>query len=88
MNPKTYLSVEDVAERLAVNTTTVYRLVQRGDLPGFKVGGLWRFSLEMLDEWVADRVTIQRLKGRDSRENHSEKEALVRNTPRRKIRGK
>lgn len=62
MNVKPYLSVEEVAERFGINVTTVYRLVQRGDLPGFKVGGQWRFNPEMLESWVADQVTIEKLK--------------------------
>ena len=65
MTEKTYLSVEEVAERFGLNTTTVYRLVQRGELPGFKIGGQWRFSPEMLESWVADQVTIERLKKED-----------------------
>lgn len=62
MNQKIYLSVEDVAKQFGLNTTTVYRLAQRGALPGFKVGGQWRFSETMLESWVADRVTIEQLR--------------------------
>ena len=62
MTQDDYLSVEDVALRFGVNATTVYRLVQRGALPAFKLGGQWRFSPQMLDSWVADQVTIERLK--------------------------
>ncbi|MBI4598504.1 MAG: helix-turn-helix domain-containing protein [Candidatus Omnitrophica bacterium] len=49
---KPYLNVEDVAKRFGVNTTTIYRLVKRGKLPGFKVGSQWRFSELRLKEWV------------------------------------
>ena len=62
MTEQTYLSVEDLARRFGVTTTTVYRLAQRGALPGFKVGGQWRFSHQMLESWIADRVTFERLK--------------------------
>ena len=62
---KPFLSVEDVARRFGVNPTTVYRLVQRGLLPGFKVGIQWRFSRDMLESWVADQVTIKQLKAED-----------------------
>ncbi len=55
MNEK-FLTVEDVAKRFQVNTTTVYRLAQKGVLPGLKVGGQWRFSPTMLDVWVARHV--------------------------------
>lgn len=59
---RTFLTVEEVAKRFGINSTTVYRLVQRGALPGFKIGGQWRFSPEMLEDWVTDRVTIERIK--------------------------
>lgn len=62
---KPYLSVEDVAKRFGVNPTTIYRLVQRGLLPGFKVGMQWRFSPAMLESWVTDQVTIKWLKAED-----------------------
>ena len=65
MIEKSYLTVEEVAKRFGVNPTTVYRLAQKGSLPGFKVGNQWRFSEEMLQSWVADRVTIARLKIED-----------------------
>ena len=58
IRPKQYLTVDEVAKRFGVNTTTVYRLVQRGKLPAFKIGKQWRFSERRLDEWVADRERI------------------------------
>jgi excisionase family DNA binding protein len=58
MLPRPYLTVEEVAKRFGVNTTTVYRLVQRGKLPAFKVGKQWRFSERRLEEWVADRERV------------------------------
>ena len=65
MIEKPYLTVEDVAKRFGVNPTTVYRLAQRGVLPGFKVGVQWRFSRAMLESWVADQVTIKQLKAEE-----------------------
>ena len=38
------LTQAGLAKRLKVNSTTVYRLVRLGQLPGFKVGGQWRFN--------------------------------------------
>ena len=66
-DPSSYLSVEDVARRFGITASTVYRLAQRGVLPGFKVGVQWRFSPEMLESWVADQVTLERLRAEDRR---------------------
>jgi len=62
--PKSYFSIEEVAQRFSLTASTVYRLAQRGALPGFKIGGQWRFSEEMLEDWVADRMTVERLRER------------------------
>lgn len=58
MSETPYLTVEDVAKRFGVNVTTVYRLVQQGKLPAFKIGNQWRLSETRLDEWVADRERV------------------------------
>ncbi len=49
----TAMTVQEVAEYLNVDPKTVYRLVNRGELPGFKVGGSWRFQKDDLDDWIA-----------------------------------
>ena len=54
-SPRPYLTVEEVAKRFGVNVTTVYRLVQRGRLPAFKIGHQWRFREVRLEEWVLER---------------------------------
>ena len=36
------MTVRDVAAYLNVDEKTIYRLVIKGDLPGFKVLGSWR----------------------------------------------
>jgi len=49
----TAMTVQDVAQYLNVDPKTVYRMVNRGELPGFKVGGSWRFQKDDLDAWIA-----------------------------------
>jgi PAS domain S-box-containing protein/excisionase family DNA binding protein len=45
------LTVKEVAAYLRVNQTTIYRLVRKSQIPSFKVGGDWRFSIESIDQW-------------------------------------
>jgi len=52
------MTVRDVAEYLNVDEKTIYRLVQRGDLPAFKVLGSWRFEATDLKTWVAAQKKI------------------------------
>ncbi len=51
------LTVKDVAQLLQVDEKTVYRLTQKGELPGFKVAGAWRFKRADMDAWVESQKT-------------------------------
>ncbi|MEW6275505.1 MAG: helix-turn-helix domain-containing protein [Bacillota bacterium] len=49
------MTLDEVAEYLKIKKKTLYNLVQQGKLPGFKVGGAWRFKREDLDLWIEER---------------------------------
>lgn len=49
------MTVRDVALYLKVDEKTVYRLAQRGELPGFKVAGTWRFKRTDIEAWIEQR---------------------------------
>ncbi len=46
---KEILTAQEVAKYLRVHPYTVKRLARAGKLPGFKVGGQWRFSKDQID---------------------------------------
>jgi len=46
-----------VADRLQLSERTLYRLLQRGELPGRKIGGQWRFRMAEIDYWLDMRVS-------------------------------
>ena len=46
------MTVREVADYLKVKDRTIYRLVANGDMPGFKVGGSWRFRKAEIDRWT------------------------------------
>lgn len=46
------LTIQELAEYLKLNEKTAYRLAGEGKLPGFKVGGSWRFKREDLETWI------------------------------------
>ena len=45
------MRVAEVAEYLHVHPTTIYRLLKKHKIPGFKVGSDWRFNIESIDRW-------------------------------------
>jgi PTS system nitrogen regulatory IIA component len=50
------LTLKQLAEHLQLSERTIYRLLGRGQLPGFKVGGHWRFRRSVVDYWLDLRM--------------------------------
>lgn len=50
------LTLDEVSAYLKAGKKTVYRLAQHGDIPGFKLGGTWRFRRSELDRWIAAQI--------------------------------
>ena len=46
------LTLDEVAVYLKVGKRTVYRLAAAKKIPGFKVGGTWRFRRQEIDLWI------------------------------------
>lgn len=46
------LTLKEVAAYLKLAEKTAYRLASEGKLPGFKVGGSWRFKRVDLEAWI------------------------------------
>src|ERR1700693_5789307 len=44
-------TVKEVSEYLRVHPSTVYRMLAKRQLPGFRVGSDWRFSVKALEQW-------------------------------------
>jgi excisionase family DNA binding protein len=49
------LTVTELCNYLQVNRSTVYRLIQAGQLPVFRAGTDYRFSREEIDRWRFER---------------------------------
>jgi len=46
------MTLEEAAEYLRINIYTAYRMVEKGELPGMKIGRLWRFTQEDIDKFM------------------------------------
>lgn len=51
MNEKLLL-LEDICPILHVGKTTVYKLIQSGQLPAQKIGGKWQISEDDLNDYL------------------------------------
>ena len=46
------MTIREVAEYLRLNEKTTYRYAAEGTIPGFKVGGAWRFRHKDIESWI------------------------------------
>ncbi len=58
------MTIKEVAGYLKLTEKTAYRLAAEGKIPGFKVGGAWRFRRGEIDAWISKQLG-QQSKGRE-----------------------
>jgi len=47
-----WLSLEEIADYLGIKRDTAYKWISRRNLPAYKVGSLWKFRKNEIDDWV------------------------------------
>ncbi len=52
------MTIKEVADYLKVTERTIYRLAAAKQIPAFKVGGSWRFSLADIDQWIKSQSSM------------------------------
>lgn len=50
------LTIRQLAEYLMISEKTVYRMLDRNQLPAVRVGAQWRFRRQDIDAWLTDEV--------------------------------
>ena len=58
---RSILTVDEVAKYLGIVPGTVYRKARNGEIPAVKMGKIWRFPKDALDEWLHD-TALQSIK--------------------------
>ncbi|MEE8362698.1 MAG: helix-turn-helix domain-containing protein [Dehalococcoidia bacterium] len=53
------LNIREAAAYLGLSPYTLYRLVERREVPAAKIGGSWRLSRPRLDEFIAARSAVR-----------------------------
>ena len=56
LNAGDILTIRQLAEYLMVSEKTVYRMLDRNQLPAVRVGAQWRFRRQDIDAWLTDEV--------------------------------
>ena len=55
-----YLSVAEICTYLGIKRDTVYKWISEKKLPAHRIGKLWKFKINEVDEWVknGDRMEV------------------------------
>lgn len=53
-----WLSVDEIGRYLGVSTDTVYRWIDRYGMPAHRLGRLWKFKKDQVDEWVTAGAAV------------------------------
>lgn len=62
------LNLEEAAEYLRMNPEVFRRMVKKGEIPGRKIGRLWKFSKQLLQKFVEGGNNESVDTGRENRE--------------------
>ncbi len=58
-----WLSVEDICKYLGVSKDTVYKWIDVGGMPAYRMGCLWKFKKDPVDAWVKPGGVAHRSQG-------------------------
>ncbi|MDD3761649.1 MAG: helix-turn-helix domain-containing protein [Acidithiobacillus sp.] len=47
-----WLSVDEISKYLGISSDTVYRWIDKHAMPAHRMGRLWKFKKDEIDEWV------------------------------------
>jgi len=47
-----WLSVDDICKYLGISRDTAYKYIETRGLPAYRIGRLWKFKQQEVDEWV------------------------------------
>jgi excisionase family DNA binding protein len=52
MKLEPWLSVAEIANHLGVSKETIYRWLERKQIPAHRIGKLWKFKPTEVDKWI------------------------------------
>ena len=58
-----WLSVDEIAAYLGIRRDTVYKWISEKDMPAHRIGRLWKFQRDEIDDWVRKDETSEQDRG-------------------------
>ncbi len=47
-----WLSISEICQYLGVTSDTIYKWIEKKNMPAHKIGRLWKFKKNEVDDWV------------------------------------
>lgn len=57
---KEIMDVKELAEYLKIGKTKIYYLIRQKKIPASKIGRQYRFSKEVIDNWLKERIITKK----------------------------
>ena len=67
------MTTKEVAEYLQLHTITICKHASEGKIPATKVGFVWRFDKDTIDQWIAEGATNKPGPGKDTQSKVAKK---------------
>ena len=55
-----WLSIPEICKHLGISSDTVYKWIEKKGMPAHKIGRLWKFKKDEVDEWVRSGQAAER----------------------------
>lgn len=62
---------QEAAKMLSTRPTTVYEMLEAGELPGYREGSYWKIPVKLLEQYVCERAIEESSKRRERNEKVS-----------------
>ena len=59
-NDKQVMDIKELAEYLGIGRSTIYNLIKKKKIPASKIGKQYRFSKEVVDSWLKDKIITKK----------------------------
>ena len=59
-NDKQVMDIKELAEYLGIGKSTIYNLIRQKKIPAAKIGKQYRFSKDVVDSWLRDRIITKK----------------------------
>ena len=60
-----WLSVDEIGNYVGIKRDTVYKWISEKGMPAHKIGRLWKFKKDEVDDWVRDGKASDSKEGED-----------------------